>query len=378
MKYAVVADVHVWNHRAFAKDLGCPGLNSRALGAIKALDRAASLAMRTIGCDALVVAGDLFHHPDPSPQLLYETALAISHGAIVMPGNHDMASEHLSDHALLPFHLIDNVTVTEITTEWAGGLCMMPFRRRNVVEYLRDEATYDAKVIVGHFGIVHAGTPAVLRLSDTCVTEDALFAHLRETQAFAVVAGDWHRHYHAERDGLHVVQVGALAPVSWSDWSSIDELLPEKDPYGKVVVVDTDERTVEVHTVPGPRFVRAVASNPDDARTVVERLMGTLSKVPDGGAAHEIYLDVTVPPQQVGDVQEVLASVHDRVRSVKAVRVRPGSTCEEDVRKIREAVTTASRLRDAVDRFVRTTWGDAYDDDVIEAVNSLVEFAVDR
>ena len=269
---AIVADVHVGNHRVFGGDME-GGLNTRAREVLHTL-RAALRKAKEDGAAAFVVAGDLFDDCRPSPQLIAATGEALLSVAplpiYLLLGNHDAHSDEDGDNALVPLALMPHVSVVERAEVLAfgpTGLVLVPWRagpaREWVAEALRDATGGGRNVVVSHFGIVDDATPIFLRDSSGALS----LAELREIMdvegTFAWWSGDWHpRAVHREPDGRVIGQVGALVPTGFDNPGS---------PYGSLVYQPlTPGETHELHELPGPRFLTLDYSRATEAPTEVE------------------------------------------------------------------------------------------------------------
>ena len=377
MRVGVVADVHLWNHRQFGEPTEYAGVNTRALYTLRALEATVRGAFEGLGCAKLVVAGDLFHNPDPNPQLIeaaYRSFGPWAEHVVLAPGNHDMESEMPCHHAMTPLG-IGGCTVADAAAD-DGRTVVLPYRRSDVLRYLEGLCHVAGKAVVGHFGIVHKGTPAHLRTSSEAVTEGALREWMRAEKVWAVVAGDWHRHYLSEKGGRCVVQVGALAPWSWSDSSTLGELHRSQDPYGKLIVLDFDERRVEVWTTPGPRFVRLALPHGTPVSQVEDRVFEAVRQLADA-ERYVLFFDITAPRERIEDAKGLAERLECDMPCTTHTRVREDVDLAAEVDKVRERVRKAQRLHDAVREYVTGTWGDVMDDEVLGLVDRFLDYGLD-
>src|SRR5258706_539249 len=137
-KTAVIADLHLGNHKYLGKDLR-NGLNQRARWILSALSGAIQLA-KDQKCASIVIAGDLFDTSSPSPALIAAVMDAIRIRNSAQPhvdlllGNHDMHSGE--ENALMPFVgynglftdvYIDPTHVRRADHGKSNGILMAPF-----------------------------------------------------------------------------------------------------------------------------------------------------------------------------------------------------------------------------------------------------------
>lgn len=371
-KLAIIADVHVGNHRRCGGVVE-NGLNERCRLAIDALRRAGELALEQ-GCEALLVLGDLFETSDPSPRIVAATMDALDgahglleYGVIVMAGNHDTVSSAVGDNALGPTRfvtaqVIDEPWYVRVFSDNESLVTFVPYRPGNASDWLppavveamgEGSQEEDALTTPGssasrlplralalHLGIVQPFTPAYLKASPDAVDYQAV-AELARSHGFrTVVAGHWHQHWKSDPiggpdDHVTLVQVGSLCPRGWSDEGA--------HLYGKVVVLE-DGKLPLVLEVGGPRFLKATGKGGlTDAlvRFKRQREIGSL-----------LYLDWRVSPDLVEQASEELQA------AIEAGDVHRGevnlddSVIKTDVRAAAAAVRTSDSLDEAVAKFV--------------------------
>lgn len=245
VRVGFVADVHLGNHAV----MGGPreaGINTRARGILDvlrdAVDRAASL-----GCSALVVAGDLFDDDHPCPQLLAEAAEVLTAWrtlpVVLLVGNHDQRSTAAGDHALGPLahtagvRVVDAPTLVTVTPRGSASqgtpppsthpatdayprlvyLACVPYRREaaasviaeGVAAVMRGVTPHHPLAVVAHAGVIDGSTPAWLRDAHDALPAETLAAILAGTTREALtdgvrhplprgpriaVVGNWHGH----------------------------------------------------------------------------------------------------------------------------------------------------------------------------------------
>jgi hypothetical protein len=282
---AVVADVHMACHRV----LGGPvvaGLNQRAREIADTLGRARQLAQAS-GARELVIAGDLFDTPHPSPQLVAAALDAIQPHSwarvTALVGNHDQVTSEPGDHALGPLRHA-GVLVAD-TPQLVGSVLCLPFERATkrpvldrLAELLVSTPIPEGCLLAIHAGIDDGSAPSWLRGSLGSVELEPLARLYADHGVRAVVAGDWHAQASWTRHGVQVSQVGALVPTGWDN--------PGLAGYGGLVT--WDGRDLRTYQIPGPRFLSATSV--DDAAV---QLASQQSR------AHTCRVTVTVPLDQL-------------------------------------------------------------------------------
>lgn len=274
MKYAVIADGHLWNHKRHGGAL-VRGINRRAQLGLDVLRRAVSLANEE---DAkLIVAGDLVDSAGPiQPQLAAairnELAKCVR-GVSLILGNHDMTAD--GDHSLGVYETRYKVNVVEATLILfpGSGVCEIPFHCD-----IADPRIRDTQLLVGHFGVYDSTFPPFLRASKEARSVDDLFSYMRERNIRCMMLGDWHRRMVWSRhDGMTtaacglmtmpehkhdmrwIMQIGSLCPTGWDNAGL--------DGYGTVALWDTETQALTWRMLPGPRF--CVARSADEEESII-------------------------------------------------------------------------------------------------------------
>jgi len=263
-----IADVHVGNHRAHGGD-EVAGINARCVKVLTALRDAAAMCAPD---DVLVILGDLFDSPRPSPQVIARTMAALprANRVIALLGNHDRRSDAPGDHALAPLALLPNVEVVEQPTAleaWVGGpwLACVPYLPSQdadgiaaAAKALRPDLPAHAPVALClHAGLWDDAMPKWAKAARNAISHGAADAAARAIGARLTVSGDWHDHRvyeHCDAAGVAttVVQCGALCPTGWDN--------PGLNGYGSVLSWYGNGAEVYRHEVSGPRFIKADAA----------------------------------------------------------------------------------------------------------------------
>lgn len=307
MKLALVADVHLANHRKFGGELKA-GINTRCRAISRAL-RCAVDEARLAGAP-LVVLGDLFDSSKPTPQEVFEAMgvlraaagtsrrLEFGYEAVeILAGNHDICSEQWGDNALMPLSSVDGVCLNFDPIIGTGDVLCCPYKQGSADEWLpalladREEVS----VLLLHLGIADERTPSYMRNSPDSIDIKLLWSLMEKHGITHCYAGNWHTHQIWEKPigGVrrYIVQVGALAPTGFDNPGS---------GYGKVVIHEGD-LPPRVITVPGPRFYRAVFEDLDD-----ETLEDTMSRNDTN------YLSLRARPKHLGmaraKIKELIAA----------------------------------------------------------------------
>ena len=347
-KIRFVADVHVGNHKRFGGPV-VSGVNDRCRRILEVLEAAAEDA------DLLVVLGDLFDTSNPAPQVVAATVRALQLAGPVkrqvqlLLGNHDMVSTQPGDHALGIFDAAVwpcregvRFDVTEEPQVWRDSehpLFLLPFRPEPVSEWFADAVTAlaaspdvsrdQAPILCFHAGVRDHNTPKYLWSAPDAIDVDLLFAVMRSCGSKLAVCGNWHTHRTWTRDGMTVIQVGALVPTGFDN--------PGAD-YGYCVDVlhNGSVRTVQK---PGPRFLPL---SMDTARC----WLGT----PAG--ADGCYLRVTPGPEEVIDPEELARHFGEEVLALEVVQA--GEDTAEQEAEAAEAARTGDTLEGSLREYVQS------------------------
>jgi len=261
-RIAFVGDVHVANHKKFG-GLTNKGVNERCENILYALSSAAVLA-RTQRAETLVILGDLFDTPRPSPQIVKRVQEIVETiPTVILAGNHDQCSDEPGDNALAPLYPVAEVIdAPDVVPVGDVDLLMVPYLSGDYTKRLDDEVTTlvrqglagtnekRKRILCFHAGIVGEKTPFFLKESSASISKDNLFGLAEKHNISMSFAGHWHttetwQHDNGEHRCL-AVQAGALAPTGFGD---------QGVHYGNMYIFDSDKDELEYHTVPGPRFI---------------------------------------------------------------------------------------------------------------------------
>lgn len=258
MKYAVVADVHIWNHKRHGGAL-VRGINRRAQLCLDVLREAVRVANSEQA--RLIVAGDLVDSAGPiQPQLaaaIRQTLVQAWQGCRIIPGNHDMTADN--DASLEIYETVGRNILTAQGVNFCDqkpDICTMSFDCDMFHDTIRDVG-----LLVGHFGVYDDTFPPYLRSSKEAKHVDVLFAYMKERNIRCMMLGDWHGRRVWQRDGMTVMQIGALCPTGWDN--------PGLSGYGTVALWDTETQEMTWRGLPGPRFC-TVRSADEEAQTIEE------------------------------------------------------------------------------------------------------------
>ncbi len=247
MRIAIVADVHIGNHRLFGGKTDA-GVNARCGFTLAGLSRAYEIATEE-ACGTMVIAGDLYDTEAPNPQTIWRVSSIIGDYAdrmetIIIKGNHDSNSDTPGDHALGPLSPV--ATIIEVPTSYAG-ITFLPFAPNATSWVAEAVAANPAPLVISHFGISNPSTAEYLLASSVQV--DTLRSIAAEHGVKLWLSGDWHSHAVYSNSVFTAVQIGALVPTGFNN--------PGVAEYGSVLIVDTTTMQWTRRIVAGPRFVYA-------------------------------------------------------------------------------------------------------------------------
>jgi len=253
MKVGVISDLHYEN----PKILGGPlvaGVNRRCSEIGEAV-RTATMEAAARGCHHVVVTGDIFDNPSPSPEVIGQAASDFSRSALklfLMPGNHERSSDTKGHNALIALNesrqcIVDDEPGVNGVYADAPSYLWVPFveNPREVIEKHLAEVGRPIEYVFLHAGIVSEDSEFWAKEGRNTISVEDCERWAKEYGVRGVIAGDWHGHrVLKDRDPL-IVQVGSLTQVDFGDPANC----------GKLVVLDTDTATVEAVDIPGPRLI---------------------------------------------------------------------------------------------------------------------------
>ena len=264
------ADVHLGNHRRAGGQVQA-GMNDRCRDVARVFDQAVEHAISQKA--DLIVAGDLLDVTKPYPQqLAVLQASLLRHRkaklrAFLLVGNHEQVTTGPNDHALVPLQHHATVVAKAQTIQLNAQhrLVMLPASPHAAADWVPDclerLVVWSDSVpttLVLHCGIEDDSTPPWLKGAHDSIRADLLFDCMDRHKIDVVLAGNWHEHQTWSRDGMQIVQCGALCPTGWDNEGV--------DPYGRVIELDRDRPASHVtsHVVPGPRFITVESDDVDD------------------------------------------------------------------------------------------------------------------
>lgn len=267
MLIGCVADVHIGNHAILGGDYNV-GMNRRCWQTVEVFEAAVQDAIDRC-CDAFIVAGDLFDNPKPLPPMIAAVQAALEQASrcmrvIVMVGNHDLVSVDPIHHGLGP--LWQCADIVDSPASFALGnvqIDCVPFypgdAKRWLLKHTIKHSGNGRRVLFTHAGIGTDRTPKYLRTDD--------HVHLEQLRDLAddcnydlIAAGHWHDYNRWLHGECTIVQCGALVPTGWDN---------PGDVFGSLLLYDTDARTLDAVSLPGPRFVQCTVA---DSVSVTARL----------------------------------------------------------------------------------------------------------
>lgn len=260
MRIAVTADLHIGNHSAFAGETW-GRMNARCQRQLALVEQSIAAAVDE-GADIYVAAGDIFDNDNPYPDQVaalgeicvkWRDRIRI----VLLVGNHDQHSTEPNDHALAPLRFI--VEVVETPTLIKNGLpsvLLVPWG------YDAEKLEQRADVVIAHHGIADDETHPAKAAGKTVKYAKAIQAWMAQAKTSLYLAGDWHEH----RVWGPVVQIGALAPVNWTNRAYVPNTT---DPYGSLIIIGPYPGGWKRIVLKGPRFMKA--SSLEEAKLLKSR-----------------------------------------------------------------------------------------------------------
>jgi len=371
-RIAVVADVHLWNHRAHGWVLE-GGINRRCRQSIATL-RAAVERAEALGAEAFIVAGDLFDGLRPEPQVIAaaQEALQTKMGVILLAGNHDLVSSVEGDHTLGPLSQTTSVVTSSSLIKIGDTILLcVPFQQGPASKWLPEavqslskecENRYPVmtssltKILVTHVGLAHRETPSFLKTAHDVIDSDEFGKLLIDHGIKVGMAGNWHAYHRftysanpyqtAARGDISGIQVGALVPTGW-DNAGCEE-------YGTLLIVDTHldgpvlaRSDADFDSVVDWKVVREVITGP--------RFLNTLdSAVLAHQQGNQAYVRLVTGESGLATTQALLASAISRGDVVAGEVVLDGVDSVIAARSAAEVTRNAKTLDEALEEYVRT------------------------
>lgn len=328
---AVVADVHVGNHKADGGQL-VDGLNERCRLTLDTFRRAIRQA-KAAGSTCFVVAGDLFHVRRPEPavfaavqRILQEEAADLP--VLLIPGNHDMldASAAGGNTAMAPLYREATLINEPGWTQAPGGLFMnllcIPFSSeepmreylaKKIPEMVAGENSPTVRVLVTHVGVYDDSDNDWCKSASDAIHADELLKLLRAGDIKLAVVGNFHQHRSWGDNDCKIVQVGTLNPGGHGD----DGVFPE---VGGMVLYDPETPKLQLTEVPGPRFV-SDATDPKAQQAAKEGESGTRLFVRE-----PVEKEVPSEAANLPQASDAASAIEEYI---KATRLPTGVTAEE-------------------------------------------------
>ena len=348
-KIAIIGDVHVGNHKKLGGEKVC-GINRRCENIFTALGSAV-LRARLEDVDLLVILGDLFHTPNPSPQMLKRVQDIIELvPTAVIAGNHDMSSDAEGDNALGPLSLVaEIIDKPDIISLVGVDLLMVPFQSGKCSEWLPretkkllKESKNKNKILCFHSGIKDEKTPYFLADSDASIDHEDLFDLCKEGNINAAFAGHWHSYKaweYYDCDDSHsydVIQAGAFTPTGWDN--------PGFE-YGNLFVYDgskSAKNKIEFHKCGGPRFITSTLDEEIKTITGYEKSENT---------GLYLYLRLCIDEQNIELGKSIIKAGIDSEVIENGELVISKEYTEQATKLAAEATQASKTLEEALDNF---------------------------
>jgi len=345
MKFAVIADVHLGNHRRFGGQT-MSGLNERFKHCERILHAAALLAQSNDL--ALFIAGDLFDTDHPTPQMVTAAIGALNRleQLILLVGNHDQSSASTHDHALGPFCIPSrrwsDVGVIEHPHSVLFGhgtvLCIPHAVVQSVATHIETcfaELPGSKDVFILHFGIADDATPAFLRNAPDAIHINDLLKIMRKYKVHYAYAGNWHHHQRWEffEDGerYYITQCGALVPTGFDN--------PGMG-YGKLIIHESGQPP-QVRQIPGgPRFFTGSFEDFD------------LDEAADIAQEYSVYLQLKVNPGNIPAAMVALARLKGKIAGFQLLPNR--AVVSAAARTAARFVRNTTSVDEAVAAYIKT------------------------
>jgi DNA repair exonuclease SbcCD nuclease subunit len=343
-RLAFIADLHLGNHKRMGGSLAA-GLNRRCQLVADTLAAAGSKAT-SLGCDALVILGDVFDSSRPTPQMIAAVERAIVENApptIIVRGNHDMDSTAEWDDALGPLSFVSGIHVVTqpelIPVRSNVEVMAVPFFPGDAREWFppmveelaqRPRRSSAHRLLAFHLGIIEQGaTPFFLLNAEDAIPLETLDELVTRHKLSGAFAGNWHGRALWMSEGAPVIaQAGTIAPTGFDDEGFDDR-------GGMLTWSDVDPSKSHIHHVPGPRFVTVVEA---DEQVVRAALAPAQPK-------DSVFLRFKVPHEQAARAAELTAWLTTNHMVADATVELTGSE-EKSARNVLEAVLRLGASKD--------------------------------
>lgn len=313
MIIGVMADIHLGNHTAFS-GVEVGRINNRCQQILDCLEAGLLKAVQ-LGCDVVILAGDIFDSDHPFPDLIARVLELFRRfkamGLVIIPvvGNHDQHSNTPSDHALAPLMGEFEVFEKPGYIERVPRVFICPFGY-NPVDF-----SDGGDITIAHHGISEDTTHPAKAAGSGVIRVEKIREWMATVKCSVYLSGDWHEH--RAWDNNRIIQVGALAPVNWTNRAYIPL---HHDPYGSLIVIKGGG--VERYIIPGPRFMKAVSETEVSLLVTDTQLDGNIPYVDFIGG------DLAVVPSELKPFLRTSGAVEDDARAA--------------TRRVREEVSNSS------------------------------------
>lgn len=333
-QFACIADCHIGNHKRFGGSTTA-GINRRCRSVLDTFEEALDLAVSK-QCEALFVAGDLFDHRRPEPQVIAATQSLINAAraksgdrlrVVLVRGNHEAYSDEPGDHSLGPLapvaEVVDEPSLIRIGD---AEVACVPYRTGSALLWLPEavgklfgprKPRKPKRVLILHLGISDEKTAPWLKNAHDAIPVSALEDLCEKYRIGLVLAGNWHdrRSWKLCKGKSEALQIGALVPTGFDN--------PGLEGYGGVAVVGLEGGLeLNLEEVAGPRFVK-LTPKARDALLAAQKFEG------------EVFVEMTAPAESLGGCTTELAGMVSAGALADAV-VLP------DAREIGAAARTAA------------------------------------
>lgn len=262
-RLAIIADPHVGNFKANGGVM-LDGLNQRGHLTMQVL-RGAVQTARKQECEALLIAGDLFHSRRPEPAVIAGVQKVFAEeatdiGILILPGNHDMLDATADGGNTACETLQHDATVLN-TPSWVrfawGSVFVVPFQSKEpmstylakvcAMEQQVDPEHSGRRMLLTHVGVFDSDAPPWCADAKDGISSTALFEAMEAAKIPVAFVGNFHngKRWKSPDNTMEIIQCGTLCPHGHTDAGEFPTV-------GGVMVIDGWD--TEAHEVPGPRF----------------------------------------------------------------------------------------------------------------------------